>query len=244
MAGDDDQGIYAWAGASARALLDFKGEIKVLSESHRLPRAVWAQAAIVASNIHDRHTKAFTPATDAAGVTREGLVAWLSRPEEVDLARESWFLLARTRRQLGRLAEIARDQGIVYTLSGRSSVDPEHVSDIREYETFRAGREDLPLWHDALSTIPAETREYYLACLRRDKRALNDAPRVRIDTVHGVKGLEADNVLLLTDLNARIRRGMELDADAENRVLYVAVTRARKALWLVEPQGSGRGYQL
>ncbi len=62
---------------------------------------------------------------------------------------------------------------------------------------------------------------------------------MRIETIHGAKGLEAQNVLLLTDLNARVQRGMERDPDAENRVLYVAVTRAREALYLVMPQRHG-----
>ena len=66
---------------------------------------------------------------------------------------------------------------------------------------------------------------------------------MRITTIHGAKGLEAYRVLLLTDLNARILQGAELDPDAEQRVLYVGVTRAMEDLYLVEPKG-GRGYEL
>ena len=246
VSGDDDQNIYAWAGASSTALLEFRGEKEVLAQSFRLPRAVWRVAQDVAGGIGQRYQKAFLPAE------REGAVEWLARPDEIDLAsaperpdpdKLEWLLLARTRRQLIDLVTEARDQGVIYVLGDRSSADPEHVAEIVDYERFRAGDPSMPMWHDALASIPLETREYYLACLRRNKRALNDRPRVRITTIHGAKGLEAYRVLLLTDLNARILQGAELDPDAEQRVLYVGVTRAMEDLYLVEPKG-GRGYEL
>ncbi len=237
VSGDDDQNVYAWAGASSTALLDFTGEKEVIAQSHRLPRAVWQVATEVASGIGRRYQKDFLP-TD-----REGSVEWIARADEIDLEKDTWLLLARTRRQLTELVAVARDQGVIYALGDRSSADPEHVAQIIEYERFRAGDPNLPLWHDALASIPLETREYYLSCLRRDKRALSDPPRIRVTTIHGAKGLEAQHVVLLTDLNARILRGAELDPDAERRVLYVGVTRARESLYLVEPR-SGRGYEL
>ena len=236
VAGDDDQGIYHWAGASAEALLGFDGELEVLSQSYRLPRAVWAVAQGVAAGIERRYAKEFAPAD------REGLVEWLASPDEADLSSGSWLLLARTRRQLAGLATLARSQGVPYLLGGRSSVDPTYVDQIKEYEQYRGGDPTIPLWHDALIDIPPEDREYLLACLRRGE-SLTRTPRVRIETIHGAKGAEADSVMLLTDLNARVRRGQDLDPDAEQRVLYVAVTRAREALYLVEPQGTS-GYQL
>ena len=243
VSGDDDQNVYAWAGASSTALLDFQGTKEVIAQSYRLPRPVWELATEVAASINRRYPKEFQP-TD-----RDGSVEWLARADEIDLNlrreghQDTWLLLARTRRQLTDLVAHARDQGVIYTLGDRCSADPEHVTQIIDYERFRAGDPKIPLWHDALQSIPLETREYYLSCLRRDKRALSDPPRVKVTTIHGAKGLEAENVVLLTDLNARILRGVELDPDAERRVLYVGVTRARENLYLVEPKG-GRGYEL
>ena len=235
--GDDDQGIYHWAGASADALLSFRGEKEVLAQSYRLPRTVHALASQVSSGISRRYDKLFH-STDA-----EGSVEWLGRPNEVDLSSGTWLLLARTRRQLSGLEEIARSQGVTYLLQQRASVDPSHVADIREYETFRAGDSTLPLWHDALTSISLDDREYLLSCLRRGE-SLTRTPRVRIDTIHGAKGLEADHVMLLTDINARIKRGMELDPDGEARVWYVGVTRAKVALYPVIAQRPGGGFVL
>ncbi len=126
---------------------------------------------------------------------------------------------------------------------GTSVVNPDHVRQIQDYERERAGNPNVPLWHDALTSIPVDDREFLLSCRRRGE-SLTKEPRVRIETIHGSKGLEAQNTLLLTDLNARVRRGQELDFDSEQRVLYVAVTRAREALFLVTPQRHGFGYQL
>lgn len=237
IAGDDDQHLFEWSGASVERVLSWPFAREVLSQSYRLPRKIWELANEVASQISRRWAKAFNP-TD-----REGTVEWLGRPDEVDLSTGSWLLLARTRSQLAGLAELARDQGVVHTVMGRSVVDPDHVRQIQDYERERAGDPNLPLWHDALTMIPLEAREFLLACRRRGE-SLTKEPRVRIETIHGAKGLEADNVLLLTDLNARVRRGQDLNFDAEQRVLYVAVTRAREALYLVMPQRHGWGYQL
>ena len=272
VAGDDDQAIYAWAGADATALLDFEGRREVLGQSFRLPRAVHALAAEVASTIERRNSKAFAPRDD------EGAVEWVRRIEEVDLSTGNWLLLARTRRQLAPLTELARGQGVTYSVMGESAVDAPTVHLIRTWEALRAGRRvngtvarrlrearavpagmpleedveysaadlgltgELPIWHDALTGVPVDDREYLLSCLRRGERLL-DAPRVRVSTIHGAKGAEADHVLLLTDVPARVWRGMELDPDAEARVLYVAVTRARQALTIVAPRGR-MAYQL
>jgi len=87
-----------------------------------------------------------------------------------------------------------------------------------------------------LTGIPKERRLYYEKCLRRDRRALYEPARVRIDTIHGAKGAEADYVGILPDLTSRIERGMAEDPDAEHRVWYVAVTRCKERLYIARPE--------
>lgn len=91
------------------------------------------------------------------------------------------------------------------------------------------------IWHEILSGIPMEARVYYVSCLRRGER-LKETPRIRLETIHGVKGGEADNVMLLTDMSARTHAAYEKDPDNEHRVFYVAVTRTKENLHVVEPQ--------
>jgi len=73
----------------------------------------------------------------------------------------------------------------------------------------------------------------YWAAVERDP-----GPRIRVKTIHGAKGEEADNVALLTDVYPIITAAMD-DADGmddETRTFYVGMTRAREALYVVEPQ--------
>jgi superfamily I DNA/RNA helicase len=58
-------------------------------------------------------------------------------------------------------------------------------------------------------------------------------PKVRIGTIHAVKGQEASKVILLSSVGRRIREGEEDSAerhDEERRIEYVAVTRAKHKL--------------
>lgn len=97
-------------------------------------------------------------------------------------------------------------------------------------------------WHEALTGISMSDRWYYQACLRR-KQPLHKEPRIRLDTIHGVKGAEADHVLLLTDMSARTYREYETKPDTEHRVYYVGVSRAKESLHLITPQ-SPNYYQI
>lgn len=90
-------------------------------------------------------------------------------------------------------------------------------------------------WFNILNNIPVYDREYYRSVLR-NKFNLLDVPRFHINTIHGVKGGEADNVVLLTDYSAKTARGFEFDPDSEHRVFYVGATRARENLYIVYPQ--------
>jgi DNA helicase-2/ATP-dependent DNA helicase PcrA len=91
------------------------------------------------------------------------------------------------------------------------------------------------IWHEALGKISPYEREYFIAARRRGETLVNK-PRIRISTIHGAKGGEAENVLLMTDLAPRTFDEMQMDMDNELRVFYVGVTRAKKTLHLLQPQ--------
>jgi superfamily I DNA/RNA helicase len=108
------------------------------------------------------------------------------------------------------------------------------VSD-RAYSLPDLGIADAPVWSDAMVRLSEARRVYYRECLRRDPRALTDAPKVTISTVHGAKGGEATSVGVLTDVTPRVAEGARRAPDAEHRGWYVAATRAREKLVLVRP---------
>lgn len=90
-------------------------------------------------------------------------------------------------------------------------------------------------WFEILGGISERQREFYRTCLRRGEK-LTKAPRIRIETIHGVKGAEADHVMLMTDMSYKTARGYERVPDSEHRVFYVGVTRARESLHIIQPQ--------
>ena len=99
------------------------------------------------------------------------------------------------------------------------------------------------IWHEALTKIPDEKREYVIALLRRGTR-LMDKPQIKLSTIHAAKGGEADHVLLLTDLSAKSAQEYQSNPDDINRLLYVGLTRTRKSLHLVRPQYYDRAFKL
>jgi len=67
---------------------------------------------------------------------------------------------------------------------------------------------------------------------------------VKLSTIHGAKGGEADNVLLLTDLSAKFAREYDRNADDIHRLFYVGLTRARESLHLVLPKNEQKGFRV
>lgn len=89
-------------------------------------------------------------------------------------------------------------------------------------------------WFDALAGIAVETRAYYQTCMRNGEK-LRATPRVRLETIHGVKGAEADHVAIFSDMSQRTWDHYQKDPDTEHRVFYVGVTRAKDTLHLIDP---------
>jgi len=92
------------------------------------------------------------------------------------------------------------------------------------------------LWRHALDRITGAEEDYVVMALKRGEKMLGE-PRIRINTIHGVKGGEADNVAILTDMSYRTYLESEKDPDSEHRVWYVAVTRTKQNLFLIAPSG-------
>lgn len=90
------------------------------------------------------------------------------------------------------------------------------------------------IWHDALDKLHEDDREYFIAALRRGEK-LTGTPRIRISTIHGVKGGEADNVMLMTDVSFQTHKNMQHSLDDEARVFYVGATRAKENLHIITP---------
>jgi len=92
-----------------------------------------------------------------------------------------------------------------------------------------------------LTGLSEQDRSYFEAIVARYGGL--PEPRVMLTTMHGAKGREADVVVVLPDmtrLTADELCGSGSGREAENRVFYVAVTRAREELIIVRPRGRRR----
>lgn len=110
---------------------------------------------------------------------------------------------------------------------------------LQSYETLTKNHgllvDKTAKWDVALDMIGTAERAYLLAAEKMGELE-HEKPRIELSTIHGSKGREADNVALLTDMAHPTWEGFAKNPDAEHRVWYVGVTRARKALWIVRPQ--------
>lgn len=99
------------------------------------------------------------------------------------------------------------------------------------------------IWHEALTKIGEDRRDYLRAVLRRGYK-MNAKPDISLSTIHGAKGGEADNVLLLMDLSPKFASEYARNADEINRLLYVGITRTRKTLHLIRPKKEDTGFRI
>lgn len=96
------------------------------------------------------------------------------------------------------------------------------------------------IWHEALEGMELSMRAYYLSIMHSGRK-ITETPKITIQTIHGVKGGEADHVILLPDMSRRTYDAFQASPDDEHRVAYVAVTRAKERLSIILPS-SQRAY--
>ena len=92
-------------------------------------------------------------------------------------------------------------------------------------------------WFEAFDNMPRLKSTYIRAVLRRGQKITHD-PRIKLSTIHGAKGGEADNVMLLTDLSKKTDESYWLNKDEERRVFYVGMTRAKQSLNVIRSKSN------
>lgn len=273
-AGDDDQAIYAWAGADIEHFLNLDADREVLPTSYRLKSEVFNACQNVIRFCDDRYPKDWQPHAEGACVEYTNSLDNLAS----DMREGSWFLLARTNSLVRSMTKFARDRGFAYyspTKDGmQSSVSVDPVQAVLIYENLRQGKrfegdqlrnvwshitpklrpQSSPVfdpvcdygiddlcstgfkadgsWLDVLTiSRPLQT---YIRMLRAENESLVKPPRITISTIHGVKGGEADNVVVwqkLTSLTHKSWIGPQgTQYDQEVRALFTAMSRARERL--------------
>ena len=99
------------------------------------------------------------------------------------------------------------------------------------------------VWFDAFDEAPQKNVNY-IRKMRKNGEKLNEEPRILLSTIHGVKGGEADNVVLLSDLSLNTQKGYEKNPDDENRLFYVGATRTKEHLHVVKPKDIYKSFKI
>ena len=99
------------------------------------------------------------------------------------------------------------------------------------------------VWYESFDNAP-EKKVRYIRRMRENGEELNKPPRITLSTIHGVKGGEQDNVVLLTDLSNNTQKNYEKKPDDENRLFYVGATRAKDHLHIIRPKDNYKGYKI
>jgi len=123
VAGDDDQTIFTWAGASEQ-FIHMDGPVRQLQQSYRVPRKVHHLATRIINQIYDRRTKEWRP-RDALGSykTIEG-ISQLD-PGGLDPGLGSVMLLGRTVKSLRqKFIPFCRHHGLLYRYFENPSIKP------------------------------------------------------------------------------------------------------------------------
>ena len=99
------------------------------------------------------------------------------------------------------------------------------------------------VWFNAFDEAPQKNVNY-IRKMRENGEKLNQEPRILLSTIHGVKGGEADNVVLLSDLSLNTQKGYEKNPDDENRLFYVGATRTKEHLHVVKPKDIYKSFKI
>lgn len=252
IAGDDDQAIYEWSGADVHEFLAFKAmkgtKVKILDQSYRLRKNILDYSKTITQMITERVDKKFAHSAEGGMVTYHNDIRELAINSE-----ESYYFLSRNRMFLKNYNEHLMEKGLVFSNKGEPSVDLNMYEAIRRYERlkkegFTEFNKDMKIapylrkdrvegapWYESFVLTP-ETSKYYRDLFKNKTDVSRN--QINVNTIHGVKGGEADNVVVYLGVTRRVYENFTLSQQALNselRCLYVAVTRAKKNIHIVYP---------
>ena len=99
------------------------------------------------------------------------------------------------------------------------------------------------VWYEAFDSAP-QKQVKYIRKMRANNEQLNKEPRILLSTIHGVKGGEKENVVLLTDLSNNTQKSMDRFPDDENRLFYVGATRTKDHLHIIKPKDIYKSFRI
>lgn len=271
LAGDESQSIFTYSGARPDFLIQLSKQFPVenLARSYRIPKSVYRLAKSITDFIGDKTDKPFLPREEniEGSVTQltdiERLANFIDEDSyKCDRPEAQWYILSRNNCYLDSPARMLEENLIPYWTTDGFFMGGEIMKRLKDYEGFRlsgykdeAKREQFQrkfgiadFNEDFTNTnLFTEGRKWVYAAyiekygLQKLSEMCKWNPQILVSTVHQVKGGECKNCAVLLDATRRTRANVFNDIDEELRILYVAVTRAKENLYLIDSK-NGDGY--
>lgn len=287
IAGDVDQTIYVWRGAAPQYFLNFPGKDKMLTDSHRVPIAVWKKAFNLIKRNHIRKQDLIYLPKNEKGEFK--YIRDINHLDFDQLLNEKTFILSRNWFFLKEIAKTLERAAIPFLTIGLTSLykksivdaimalekirkkEPVVTSDLKalfklisakpwlvlgaktkiqkekkerfynfdEYKQFMTELflNKISKLEDALDVlkIDASYKNFYLKLIKKGIEYLQKEPTITLASIHWSKGLEADNVILVSNISYKTLISTKVYPEDERRVFYVGMTRAKKRLYILEP---------
>jgi len=134
----------------------------------------------------------------------------------------------------------------LYSYMSPAHVDKNFLKGLAQegfYSLADTGIKTDAVWYEAFDNLDFR-RKSYIRSMRRNGENLNDKPRIKLSTIHSVKGGEEDNVVLLTDLTTNTNRSYLKQPDDETRLFYVGATRTKENLHIIRPKDYDKSFPM
>jgi superfamily I DNA/RNA helicase len=259
LAGDDDQAIYAWAGADVKRFVQEPAKEKILRQSRRISMSVQAESRYPITRIQGvRKRKHYLP-RDYDGESK-----YIADLNQVDLTKGKWLILTRTKSNLLDIMKDLKRKNFYYQSNKGKSfkvgmyeaaaaytkwtmdeiLNEKEINSVKEYIPNADWDIKIP-WYDKF--IADQKEVLYLRNLIASKENLKERARIWLSTIHAIKGGEEDNVILSLHQGRTVQQGIKLSVDKqdeEHRVWYVGITRARNNIYKLRAKKKLKEYQL
>lgn len=271
IAGDENQSIYAYSGARPDFLIEMakKFPVEHLSVSYRIPQSVYRLAKAIINFIGDKTDKPFEPRLEnpEGSITQlsnlERLKHFIKEEDaESDRPEAQWYILARNNCFLEEPKKLMEENLIPYWTADGFFMGGAIMQRLKDYEGFKLEGYSNPKKKEAFQrkfgiydfSLPftetnlfTEGRKWVYASyiekygLDKLEEMCKWNPQILISTIHHVKGGECYHCAVMLDTTKKSQGNIYNNLDEELRVLYVAVTRTKQDLFLIDSK-NGQGW--
>jgi len=249
VAGDDDQSIYQWSGADPSGMPDFSRRHNsvevVLDKSYRVPSSIYTLSQALIRKVGNRVDKPFEPSGKEGTVARynslDTMIQMEGIPPGAMVLYRNHFIRDDIESTLinrcipyhilnGPPSPIKNKWGAAISAwVKQETLTPKEMERINKVSSvaLKHSRAHIGVeWHKRIFP-PAFLAPYY-------KRVDMNAVPVYLSTIHNSKGREAEFVVVFSEMGQRTVETMLANPDSETRVFYVAITRAKRHLRIIE----------